>query len=296
MGHELWTSPVTGYRRRGTRLADLQSLVSAGITASAVLEPLKSCLSRANALQIRDVLTNLDFDIAGVQDDPEGPIVGYVERQSLESGLVGEYIESISPPDLVSDSTPLGVLLAGFETRDWVFVLVGREVQAIITKADLNKPPARLYLFGLISLLEMHLGYWARQVYPGDEWIKELSPGRLISARKLLRNRRRRNHQIGLFECLQFCDKCDLVLASKEVRSSLGLGGLRNSRRALRRAEDLRNRLAHSQDDLAQGVSWPALIALVNWIEELTHTSDRVIEDRARRAARGDENDLRGST
>jgi hypothetical protein len=56
MGYQLWTSPTTGYRRKGTRLADLRALLGDGITVTAVLEPLQSCPADADAVAISRVL------------------------------------------------------------------------------------------------------------------------------------------------------------------------------------------------------------------------------------------------
>jgi hypothetical protein len=56
VGYELWTSPITGYRRRGTRLSEIRALVSAGIQARAILEPLQSCSVDAPADEMRRIL------------------------------------------------------------------------------------------------------------------------------------------------------------------------------------------------------------------------------------------------
>lgn len=42
--------------------------------------------------------------------------------------------------------------------------------KGIVTFADLNKPPVRVYLFGLVSLLEVHLRFWIRTAYSDGSW------------------------------------------------------------------------------------------------------------------------------
>ena len=73
--------------------------------------------------------------------------------------------------------------------RSWVFVLVGPEVEAIVTRADLSKPPARIYLFGLLSLLEMHLTFWIRQEWGEEGWLEKINKKRIAAARKVQANR-----------------------------------------------------------------------------------------------------------
>ena len=95
MGYELWTSPITGYRRRGTRLAELRALLASGITAHAILEPLRWCPADAPSADIQSALRQKGFDVAGVLQDERGlllarrtkgrhvpPIIAPAERKS----------------------------------------------------------------------------------------------------------------------------------------------------------------------------------------------------------------------
>jgi hypothetical protein len=72
VGYELWTSPITGYRRRGTRLAELRALLASGITAHAILEPLRWCPADAPSADIQSALRQKGFDVAGVLQDERG--------------------------------------------------------------------------------------------------------------------------------------------------------------------------------------------------------------------------------
>src|SRR5690348_13463229 len=151
MGYQLWTSPITGYRRTGTRLRELRHLFEDGITAQAILEPLQSCSSGASAVEVAQLLQVRDFDVVGVQEQPEGDVIGFVSRDSLQTGFVRDYLQKVTAGHLISDATPLASLLSILKNRERTFVLVGQHVRGIITRADLNKPPVRVYLFGLIS-------------------------------------------------------------------------------------------------------------------------------------------------
>jgi hypothetical protein len=67
---------------------------------------------------------------------------------------------------------------------------------------------------------------------------------------------------------------------------SLGLDRPDEARELLIRAEDLRNLLAHSEHDLAQGSSWDNIIRLIQRVEVLVQTSDDLVENAAKQAAR----------
>src|SRR3989442_1622063 len=184
MGHQLWTSPITGYRRRGTRLAELRSLLGSGITAHAILEPLQSCSEAAPAAEIARILGQRDFDVAGVQSKRDGPVIGFVAREALRTGTVKDHLQALTAEQLISDATPLPSVLAVLKVRPHSFVLIGPEVRGIVTRADLNKPPVRVYLFALISLLEIHLTFWVKAVYGEDSWHAQLKATRMEAAIK----------------------------------------------------------------------------------------------------------------
>src|ERR1700678_266784 len=94
--YQLWTSPTTGTRRTGTRLKELQNLFERGITARAIFEPLQTCSSNANAVETAQNLQDKDFDFAGVHEEPNGPVTGFVARSELQSGRVRKYINAIT--------------------------------------------------------------------------------------------------------------------------------------------------------------------------------------------------------
>jgi hypothetical protein len=285
MGYELWTSPVTGYRRTGTRLRELRRLFEDGITALAILEPLQSCSSDANATDIAEHLHARDFDVAGVKENPAGEEIGFVFRDSLKTGIVRSHLQTMTSQHLISDATPLANLLSIFRTRERAFVLVGQHVRGIITRADLSKPPVRVYLFGLISLLDMHLTYWVSKLYPDGTWREAVSGPRLAKAEKLLADRQSRRQQTNLVDCLQFCDKRDLILARDDLRDSLGLGQKTAAQKLLVKAEKLRDLLAHSQKDLTEGSSWVELVDLVELVEAVVRQSDELVERNAMQSA-----------
>ena len=102
-----------------------------------------------------------------------------------------------------------------------VFVVVMGEVSGIITKGDLQKAPVRLWLFGVLSLLEMQFLRLIRTAYPQDTWKGFVSENRLGKAGQLLQERKRRNEAIDLADCLQFADKRTIVLRSDTCNGAI---------------------------------------------------------------------------
>lgn len=200
MGYELWTSPTTGYRRRGTRLADFDAAFGQTICASAIYEPLKSCPAAAPAREMARILRSRDFDIAGVREFHLAPISGFVRRASLTNGCVMDHIEELDGESVIDDFMTIQPLLDVLRKKPFVFVRVGDEITGIITAADLNKPIVRVYLFGLISLLEIHLSFWLRQAYRDEEWHDALGATRVAAAELVQAERRRRGQQLALIE------------------------------------------------------------------------------------------------
>lgn len=232
----------------------------------------------ASAMQLRD------FDVAGVRERRGSALLGFVIRGELTEGMVSDHLHPIVEATLVADSTALGDLFRILSDQAYAFVLIGDCPDGIVTRVDFNKPPVRAYLFGLVSLLEMHLDYWVHSWFPGDSWENELAAGRLEAAKTLLGKRRRVDATTTLFQCLQFCDKNDLLVSKPGARSELGLPGKAKTASMLRRAEELRNNLAHSQPSIVGSLSWPELIGVVTRVETLIDRSDELIESRAKTA------------
>lgn len=285
MGYELWTSPVTGYRRHGTRLSDFNQALGDRLTARDICEPLQSCPADARSSEMAIILRRREFDVAGVRNQQRGAVVGWVSQKDLTQGQVSDHLHAIRDVDVIDADTPLRRLFAVFKGRPFVFVRVDAHLSGILTRADLNKPMVRVYLFGLISLLEIHMGFWVAKAYPDDSWTASLSENRLRVAETLRQERANAGQNLSLFQCLQFCDKQKLLIAHEQTRMTLQLGTKRSARVFLSDVEALRNSLAHSQYDLTAGGSWEELIELVERVEAAIAVSDELVEQHALAAA-----------
>ena len=94
MGAQLWMSPLTGYRRNGTRFESINSIFLKKISVSLICEPILCCKGSDDASDAHYALTQRDFDITAVVSE-KGEIIGQVEREKLKQGKVYDYISRI---------------------------------------------------------------------------------------------------------------------------------------------------------------------------------------------------------
>jgi len=124
-----------------------------------------------------------------------------------------------------------------------------------------------LWLFGLVSLLEMQLLRVVRERYPADSWTALLTEERLTGARNVFDERRRRNEENDLSDCLQLGDKAAIFLKDVDLFALSGFPSKRSLEAFFKDVGMLRNALAHA-NDILHG-RWPDLAELVNQLEAL---------------------------
>ena len=231
-----------------------------------VAEPLCSFDADRPAAEVRAVLEARSFDRVGVRVG--GHVQGYAELADLGGGPLGDHLRPFTPADLVEDDASLQEVIGSLAVNDRCFVTVLGEAAAIVTRQDLEKPPVRMFLFGLITVLELLLTRAVEQHWPEEGWRAEVAPGRLAKAEALRAERERRGHVVGLLDCLQFSDKGQLALGIPEVEARFAMGQSRKaSLRALKELEELRNHLAHSQAIVPTG--WERIAAFTRRVDRL---------------------------
>lgn len=286
MGHELWTSALTGYRRTGTRVREIRAMFEREVTVRSIYEPLKSCLAQENADEMRKLLSQRGFDVAGVKEPDTDTITRFVTAAALsEGGTVDQYAQAIPIASLISDAAPLAEIFSILGSKEYAFVLVGDAIAGIITRADLNKPPARIYLFAIISLFEMHLTFWIRREF-GNSWQNCLKQERLTEAAKLFEERRKRGQELDMCECIQFCDRRVILVGNENLSRLFAIKNPKHGEKIFRRIESLRNLLAHGQPNLDEDYSWKELSEVVRWMENGLMQSDTAVEEAAIKGGR----------
>jgi hypothetical protein len=252
---------------------DLRSLYEQNITVNSISETMDTCNLNDDANIIKNMMDVKDYDVMGVEDN--GIVIGYVVRNELKEGICKEYYRIFSTTELVSESTPLLHTLFIFKEKERIFILEGNRVTKVVTLADLQKTPIRMLLFGLISLLEMHLYRIINDYFPNDTWKIHLNTKRIKFAEDLYAERKSKNEAIQLCDCLQICDKRDIILNENPLRELLGIGTKNKGNQFFKKLETLRNNLAHSQNLNTQN-SWNEMFLLIEQTEKLLGACEKI--------------------
>ena len=271
MGHQLWISN-SGIRRKGTTFKEIQDIFIEKITTQHIYEPLYSAYVMDNALEIRQDLNQRDFDVVGVVDEAK-QVIGYVKQEDLRHGTVKDFMGPVSLENVVTDSTPIARLVPLLADKRYVFVMHGSSVEGIVTLADINKPIIRLYLFGSISMFEMHLNFWIRKYYPEESWTQSLTTKRMELAISNFKKRQSTNTALELLDCIQFCDKRDILKTNNQFLTEFNFSR-EQFHELLKGLESIRNELAHSQSSIIAGLAWPVFVKSISQLEDFLSNSE----------------------
>ena len=222
--------------------------------------------------EVAELMDRRNLDVVGVRK--EGVVAGCVERADLSGVSCGERIRSIEPAMAISETASLADVVLGLVESPRLFVRVLGTIGGIITMSDLQKPPVRMWLFGMITLLEMRTSRLIELKCPGDSWKQYLSESRLQKAEVLLEERKRRNQSLELIDCLQISDKGQIIARNEEIRRLTRMQSRRQTEQTIRMLESLRNNLAHSQDIIS--CDWETIVELCKDMERVISGTEEV--------------------
>jgi hypothetical protein len=149
---------------------------------------------------------------------------------------------------IVGDDANFAEVILSLSQHSYCFVRIFDSVVGVITRADIDHPYMRMWLFGIITMAEMQIMPIIEKIWPGDAWKELISPGRLAKAEAMLEERQRRNQQSTLLACLQLSDKMQILVEHEPVRKTLGFTSKKIANKVCKEFESLRNNLAHAQD------------------------------------------------
>jgi len=242
----------------------LKNLFELNITVNSIAEEIQFCNKKADALHIKQEMIKNNFDVMGVKAEE---MVGYITKTDLSSGNVENYLKPFTSMDLISDSTPLLQVLHILKDNERIFILEGVKVSKIVTYADLQKPPVRMMIFGYITLLEMKLGELINNYFPNQSWKESLSQNRLDKAETLFNDKREKNEDLSLIECLQISDKLDLIFVKDDkLRALFDIPSKSYGKDLTKNIRKLRDEIAHA-NELGFGLSWKEIISVLEKIK-----------------------------
>ena len=261
----------------------LQKLFTEGFRALDIAEPLPSFDADRDAAEMRRSMEAMGTSVAGLRTS--GHVRGYVLATDLDSGTAADRMRPFAEGQVLTDEAGLPAALEVLDREEYCFIATLGTVDAIVTRADIDKPAARMWLFGNITIIDMVMGWTIDQHYVGDRWRESVSEDRLQKAADLLAERRRLGHRVSLLDCLQLGDKIQILLKEPEFVVEAGFPSRRAAKEFAKRLQSLRNSLAHSQEILAD--DWPAIARLALRLPKLMSrlVTGAELIDRAKRFA-----------
>jgi hypothetical protein len=248
--------------------AKFQQLFKDMVTAKDIAEALPSFDWNTPEKVIAGALKDHDTNVAGLRND--GFVFGYAYLAYMEDKPDPDcHKRRLLDNQLVDINAPLLKVISVLTNHQFCFVTCLGQVNGVITRNFLQKPIVRMWLFGLITLVEMFLADKIKQNWPNNEWTKLANPARLAKAQELKQERERRGQTCSLIDCLQLSDKAHVLFEQPSVMREQAYGSKREMRRVVAEFESLRNNLAHSQDIITH--DWPQIIRIANRISEIAH-------------------------
>ena len=284
MGYQLWMSPKTGYRRQGTRFESLHGIFVENAKLLSLFEPVLCCKETDSAPHAKHALESRDFDVTCVVND-DGDIVGQIERKALNQGLVAEYVKDIEEEHKIDENTSLVHLLQILETTESKYVTRDGQIVGIVSRSDLNKPIPRTYLFGVISLVELHVNFWINYYYPNDTWLQTLNKDRQTKVNETIELRRGSSDYLAMVECAQLCDKKEILRKTPKFLARFRFSKTK-FKIFLEKLEIVRNEIAHSQSSITGRLNWEHITRTISKAEEFVGLSDDVIEAESKEKAK----------
>jgi hypothetical protein len=248
----------------------VRRLFTEGFHVADIAEPLASFDAEVPGDVVAQVMDADGFSVAGVRR--RGLVAGYVERDRLASGPCGAVMTDFRAVTQLEGSAPLSAAIRALTRQPRVFVTALGGVAGVVTPDDVQKPPARMWLFGMVTMIELRYTRLIAEYCPDGTWREYLSEGRLKKAESFMAERRRRSRPVGLLESLQLSDKGKIIARNEQIRSQTIFASQREAEDGIRLLEGLRNNLAHAQDIVSS--DWEAVVQLSGHLDRALDVTD----------------------
>ena len=248
----LYTRDVEGLRR----------IFQSAFSVLDVAEPLLSFDAVTPIARIRKAMDSAEVDVVGIRKG--GTVCGYAERGKLADAEALE-LEEFQNGQIITDNTSLVDVVVRLKDQPYVFVSVLGNLSGIVGRNEIQKPAGRMWLFGMVTLIEMRFGLLIERYCGDGRWQEFVSEGRLKKAKEIQAERQRRNLTVKLLDCLQLSDKLQIVARNPELRKRTRFESRKKMEQAIKAVEKLRNNLAHSQDLVSN--DWDLIVALAENFE-----------------------------
>ena len=263
---DAWISERLSEQFTGVTAPKFRRMFMELFTAMDIAESLFSFDLDNSCSEVMKVMVKHQQDVASVRI--KGAVQGYIRRQDLHSDECADILRHFTTDQVINGDSTLSDVVHVLTRHDFCFVTKLGEVVGVICRDDINKPVVRMWLFGLITLIEMRLVQVIQTQFPDDAWQSGLSADRLEKAKAMQHERQRRNQHCSLIDCLQLSDKGRIIIEHQDLRESFGLDSKASAKRIVKSVESLRNNLAHAQDIVTH--DWAQIARLAQRMEEFS--------------------------
>ncbi len=239
-------------------------LFTEAFTAKDIAEPIHSFDADRKSHEVESSMHVLNIEVCGVRR--HGQVIGYAWKEDLDSGVCGDRARTFGRDQVIYGDASLSEVILVLTRHDHCFITLLGTVAGVVARADMEKPIVRMWLFGMITMLELNLVSRIQKRWPGDEWQQYCSKNRLRKAQDLLAERRRQNQHSNLIDCLQLSDKAQILLSDQEIMEEYGFDSKAAADRTIKEMSSLRNNLAHGQSIISY--DWPQIVRMTQRLEQ----------------------------
>ncbi len=230
-----------------------------------IAEPLVSFDTDKCAVETLQFMYENNLEVVGVRRD--GVVAGYVLQQDLTAGRCRDHMRCFDKDTVLAETSFYTEVIDCLSRSSHCFISILGSVGAIITQNDIQKPSMRMWLFGMITIVEMFIARTIETKYSQTNWQSELTPERLKKAEDLQNERKRRNQHVSLLDCLQLGDKMKIIIKDPGMREDFGFESKRTIEKVTKDFESLRNNLAHSQDIITY--NWDSIVLIAKRLNKI---------------------------
>lgn len=218
--------------------------INQAYTAKLIMTPLSSLLCWEignNPDEYLDLDGALKYDVVPVKE--KGKIIGFMTKeepfksQTIEKGWI------------VTQDTPISDLVNLFaeHNKPAFFVFYRDELAGILTPADLNKLPARTYIYSLIGDVELMLGGLIRtdSRLSHDDILGAVLPEHARAINNTLNELQKQNVDVDITQLLYLSDMLSIVQTASALCKRLGFMSRTEAENGLKGINNLRNRTMH---------------------------------------------------
>jgi len=233
----------------------MEKLFTEGFSVMDIAEPLPSIEGVSPAADALELVEKTRLPILGILE--EDRIAAFLRLEDISNGLCRDRARPLDELPVLEHEASLPETFEALAGSPYCLVRVDGDVRSIVGRLDIQKAPVRMWLFGMVTIVEMFMTRIILEAYPDNGWTGMLTKNRLKRAERFMKERTRTGGGVRLIDCLQLSDKATIIMKDEDLFAEFRFESKREARKAVREFESLRNNLAHSHD---LSLNWEAIL------------------------------------